>query len=146
VCKGHAEPKEWTVKEWFENQGIDEYDLWGEQFKELTLHEFFENGGLLSPQRMQMFFTGCYDLDKFREFVFGSTLLQRFDVDEDFVEEMRYNDEALLRFAFHWLRFSLFGDDTVKAKPEVMEAFKGNVDKRKLFGDKSSKDTEEEAR
>mgnify|MGYP002065597427 CR=1 FL=1 len=36
-----------------------------------------------------MFFVACYDLDKFREFVFGSTLLQRFEMDEDFVAEMR---------------------------------------------------------
>ena len=146
VCKGHAEAKEWTVGEWFENQGIDEYDLWGEQFKELTLHKFFEDEGALSPQRMQMFFTACYDLDKFREFVFGSTLLERFDVDEDFVDEMRYDDQGLLRFAFLWLRFSLFGDDTVKAKAEVMEAFKGKLDKRELFDKKSSKGSEEEAR
>ncbi len=80
-----------------------------------------------------MLFTACYDLDKFREFVFDSTLLQRFEVDEDFVEEMRYDDEALLRFAFLWLRFSLFGEPTVKAKAEVVDAFKGSLDKRKVF-------------
>ena len=31
-----------------ENQGIEEYDVWGEQFKELTLHKFFEDGGELA--------------------------------------------------------------------------------------------------
>ncbi|NIQ89284.1 MAG: YkgJ family cysteine cluster protein, partial [Deltaproteobacteria bacterium] len=72
----------------------------------------------------------CYDLDKFREFVFESTLLARFEVDEDFVEEMRYDDEALLRFAFLWLRFSLFGEQTVKVKAEVAEAFKEKLDKQ----------------
>ena len=59
--------------------------------------------------------------------------MQRFEVDEDFVEEMRYDDEALLRFAFLWLRFSLFGEQTVKAKAEVVEAFKGKLDKKELF-------------
>jgi Fe-S-cluster containining protein len=146
VCKGHAESKEWTVREWLENQGIDEYDLWGEQFKELTLHEFFENKGVLSPQRMQMFFTACYDLDKFREFIFGSTLLQRFDVEEDLIDEMRYDDEGLLRFAFLWLRFSLFGDDTVKARPGVMDAFKGSLDKKEVFGKGRDKEAEEAKR
>lgn len=133
VCKGDQEPHEQTVREWFEDQGIDDYDRWGEQFKELTLHKFFEDGGMLSPEKMHMLFTAAYDLDRFRDFVFKSTLLQRFDVDEDFVEEMRYNDETLLAFAFMWLRFSLFGEKTMKAKPGVMEAFKGNVDKRELF-------------
>ncbi len=133
VCKGFEEPRELTVREWFEDQGIDEYDEWGEHFKELTLHKFFEDGGTLSPEKMHMFFTACYDLDKFREFVLNSTLLQRFEVDEDFVEEMRYDDEALLRFAFMWLRFSLFGERTVRPREGVVEAFKGGVDKKKLF-------------
>jgi hypothetical protein len=54
-------------------------------------------------------------------------------VDEDFVDEMRVDDEALLRFAFLWLRFSLFGEPTVKPKAEVAEAFKGRLDKKELF-------------
>lgn len=133
VCKGFEEPKEWSVREWLDDQGIDEYDWWGEGFKELTLHEYFENGGVLSPEKMHMLFTACYDLDKFREFVFESTLLHRFEVDEEFVEEMRHDDEALLRFAFLWLRFSLFGERTMKVRPDVVEAFKGKLDKRELF-------------
>jgi hypothetical protein len=133
VCQGFQAPRELTVRQWLEEQGIDEYDQWGEAFKELALHKFFTDGGVLSPEKMHMFFTACYDLDKFREFVFGSTLLQRFDVDEDFVEEMRYADEALLRFAFLWLRFSLFGERTVKIRPHVAEAFQGALDKRALF-------------
>jgi hypothetical protein len=129
-CKGFSEPKEWTVREWLEDQGVDEYDRWGEAFKELSLHKFFENGGTLSPERMHMMYTACYDLDKFREFVFESTLLQRFEVDEDFVAEMRDDDEALLRFAFLWLRFSLFGEETVKIKAGAVEALKGKIDRK----------------
>jgi Fe-S-cluster containining protein len=76
-CRGFDEPRQWTVRQWLENQQIDEYDRWGEPFKELALHEFFEKGGVLSPKKMHMLFTACYDLDAFREFVFGSTLLER---------------------------------------------------------------------
>jgi Fe-S-cluster containining protein len=133
MCKGHGEAKEWTVREWLDDQGIDEYDEWGEAFKELTLHKFFEEGGTLAPEKMHMFFTACYDLDRFREFVFNSTLLQRFEFDEDFVEEMRYDDEALLRFGFLWLRFSLFGEKTMKPKEGIVEAYKGSLEKKGLF-------------
>jgi Fe-S-cluster containining protein len=129
VCKGFEEAREWSVQEWLENQGVEEYDWWGEGFKELTLHEYFDKGGSLSPEKMHMLFTACYDLDRFREFVFESTLLERFVVDEDFVEEMRIDEEALLRFAFLWLRFSLFGEKTVKVKAEVAEVFKEKLEK-----------------
>lgn len=146
-CQGFCEAKKWTVREWLEDQGIDEYDRWGEQYKELTLHEFFETGGVLSPEKLHMLFTACYDLDKFREFVFDSTLLQRFDVDEDFVQEMRGDDEALLRFAAQWLRFSLFGEKTVRVKAGVAEAFKGGLDtKKKLFGKEPAQAPEEGSR
>ena len=138
MCEGFGEPKEQTIEEWLEDQGIDDYDWWGEGFKELTLHQFFEDGGTLSPEKMHMLFTACYDLDKFKEFVFGSTLLQRFEVDEEFVEQMRTDDEELLRFAFLWLRFSLFGEPTMKVKAEVAEAFKGKLDKKELFDARSS--------
>ena len=139
-CRGFDEqPREWTVRQWLDDQGVDAYDYWGDQFKELALHPFFEDGGTLSPEKMHMFFTACYDLDKFREFVFDSTLLDRFEVDEDLAEEMRYSDEALLGFAFQWLRFSLFGEQTMKVKPEVAEAFQGKLDKQKLFASRSAK-------
>jgi len=146
VCKGFEESRQWTVRQWLEDQGIDEYDLWGEQFKELTLHRFFETGGVLSPERLHMFFTACYDPDTFRKFVFDSTLLERFEVDEDFVEGMRYDDEALLRFAFLWLRFSLFGEQTVRPRAEAIEEIEGKLDKKKLSGGKPANDCEEARR
>jgi Fe-S-cluster containining protein len=131
VCQGYHQAREWTVRQWLEDQGVEQYDEWGEPYKELTLHEYFEQGGSLSPEKMQMLFTACYDLDTFRTFVLESTLLERFEVDEDFVEQMRYDDEELLRFAFLWLRFSLFGERTVKMKASAVEAAKARLGKQK---------------
>lgn len=144
-CEGFAEATQWSVRDWIEDQGIDAYDEWGEAFKELTLHQFFEQGGTLTPEKMEMFFTASYDLDRFRAFVFGSTLLQRFDVDQDLVEEMHDDDEALLRFAVLWLRFSLFGEPTMKPRPGVVEAFRGKLDKQRLFERKVGQVLEEQA-
>ncbi len=91
-----------------------------------------------------MLFTACYDLDKFREFVFESTLLTRFDVDEDFVDELRSSDEALLRFAYLWLRFSLFGEKTVRIKGAAMEAMKGKLAEKEQSGKVLANDPLEE--
>jgi hypothetical protein len=129
-CQGYDEARQYTVREWLEEQEIDEYDRWGEPYKELTLHEFFEKGGSLSPSKLHMLYTACYDLDAFRAFVFESTLLERFEVDEDFVEQMRCDDEELLRFAFLWLRFSLFGERTVKVKADAVEDMKAKLGKQ----------------
>ena len=147
VCKGFEEGKEWAVRQWLDDQGIDEYDRWGEGYKELTLHEFFDKeDSVLSPEKMHMLFTACYDLDKFREFVFESTLLQRFEIGEEFVEGMRTDDEELLRFGYLWLMFSLFGEKTMKVKADVAEAFKGSLDKQKVFEKGSAEKAPEEDR
>ncbi len=45
---------------------------------------------------------------------------------------MRYDDEALLRFAFLWIRFSLFGEPTMRVRADVAEAFKGKLEKKEL--------------
>ncbi len=137
-CKGFGEDREWTIREWLEDQETDAFDEWGEAYKELSLHPFFEESGTLSPQKMEMFFNATYDLDKFRAFVFGSTLLDRFDVDEDFVYEMRMSDEALLRFGFLWVRFALFGERTMKVKPEAADAVQEKLDKRVISTTKTS--------
>ncbi len=126
-CKGFDEQRDWTVREWLSDQGMDAYEEWGDAYKELTLHEFFDHGGELRPEKLEMFFTACYDLDRFRRFVFESTLLERFDVDEDFIHEMSYDDEALLRFAFLWLRFSLFGERTMRPREEAIAAVQGKT-------------------
>ena len=66
---------------------------------------------------MEMFFTASYDLDKFRAFIFDSTFLERFELEADLIEELRDDDEALMRFAFRWLRFALFGEPNIKVRP-----------------------------
>jgi Fe-S-cluster containining protein len=131
TCLGHQEAREWTVQEWMDSQEVDAFEEWGEAYKELSLHKFFEDGLILPPEKMEMFFNSTYDLDKLRSFVFKSSLLERFEVDEDFVHRMESDDEALLRFGFLWLRFALFGESTMKVRPEAAEAVQERMQKKR---------------
>jgi hypothetical protein len=65
---------------------------------------------------MEMFHTACFDLDRFRAFVFESTFLTRFELPAEEVEAMRADDLALLRFAFRWLRYALFAEPTMTVR------------------------------
>jgi Fe-S-cluster containining protein len=109
-CQGHAEGRSITVAGWLDEQGIRPYEEMGEQFKEVRFHEFFRSGRNLDPRQMHMYFTACYDLDAFRRFVLESSFLRRFEVDEETLAAIRTDDVALMRFAFRWLRYSLFGE------------------------------------
>jgi Fe-S-cluster containining protein len=113
-CKGHDEGGTgWTVNRWREDQGIEAREELEAGYRELVSHPWFIGGRKLDPRRMEMFFTVCYDLDKFRSFVFESTFLERFELEPELVERMRADDEALLQFGYRWLRFALFAEPTM---------------------------------
>jgi Fe-S-cluster containining protein len=117
-CKGREEQAEWTVAKWRADQGVERQEEIETGYREIVSHPWFIGGTRrLDPKRMEMFYTGCYDLDTFRRFVFESTFLNRFELDEELVEKIRASDEELLRFAFRWLRFALFAEPTLKIRP-----------------------------
>ena len=84
-------------------------------------HPWFIGGRTLDPKRMHMLYTACYDLDTFRTFVFESSFVDRFEIPSDELEELKTNDEALLQFAFKWLRFALFAEPTLQVKEDEAE-------------------------
>jgi hypothetical protein len=73
---------------------------------------------------MEMYYMVCYNLDKFRRFLFESTFFDRFEIDEARREAMRNDDVELLKFGFEWLKFSLFGEKIMKIKEETIDRMK----------------------
>jgi Fe-S-cluster containining protein len=117
-CHGHEAGRTWSVDEWRRDQGVEEREDLESGFRDLVSHPWFIGGRKLDPKRCEIFFTACYDLDRFRSFVFESTFLERFEVDDETVELLREDDEALLRFGFRWLRFALFGEPVLTVRAD----------------------------
>jgi len=116
LCKGHEGGQSRTVREWMAEQGAEEYEMMSVSFKDLTLHDFWDGKDELTPEQADMFYMACYDLDRFRRFVFETRFLQLLDVDEARVEAIRTDDEELLEFAIQWLRFSLFRERRMRIR------------------------------
>ena len=55
-----------------------------------------------------MFFMVSYNIDKFREFVFESSFLKRFDIDEKTLIKIKNDEIELLQFGVEWLKGILF--------------------------------------
>lgn len=117
LCQGHHEGVSLSVREWIECQGIEEFEMMSNGFKELTLHDFWNSGKPLTPRQSDMFYMACYDLDRFRRFVFETRFVQLFDVDEARLEALKTDDQELLDFGVQWLRFSIFGERSMKLRP-----------------------------
>lgn len=118
-CEGRGEKKKWTVGQWKANQGVNEQEELETGYREIVSHPWFIGGRQLDPKRIEMFHNAFHDLDLFREFVFGSSFLRRFELEEDLVENLRTSDEELLRFASRWLRFALFAEPTMKIREKA---------------------------
>jgi Fe-S-cluster containining protein len=122
-CKGrHQEDRRsWTAQSWRQDQGIIDHEALETGFREIVSHPWFIGGRTLDPKRMHMFYTACYDIDTFRSFVFESSFCDKFDIQPEVLEELKTNDEALLRFAFTWLRFAMFAEPTMKVREGVVD-------------------------
>ncbi|MDH3997175.1 MAG: YkgJ family cysteine cluster protein, partial [Desulfobulbaceae bacterium] len=122
-CKGFEEDKTWTIKEWREDQGVDLRDKMNKGWMELVMRrKSFGYQATLSEQAKRMFFMASTDLDQFRSFVFDSSFLQTYDVDQETLERIKEDEVELLLFSYKVLASMLFGTNDVRVKPDVLQA------------------------
>lgn len=114
-CKGFEEERVWSASEWIEDQGLEQYHELNDLWMAIVTHSRLRNGSL-SEKQQQMFFLASYNADKFRRFILESRFLQAFDLPEEEIEAVRTSDEALLRLAFKWLRFSLCNEPVLSLR------------------------------
>ena len=130
-CLGFQEEKEWTDKEWLEDQGLDLYNemnsLW------MAINQSGKETNTPPPiteEKLKMYFMACYNLDTFNKFVFESRLLSLFHIDKKTLSQIQSDQRELLKFSFRWLQFAIFAKKTMKPKKGVIAAKKRAVGKR----------------
>jgi Fe-S-cluster containining protein len=122
-CKGFEEDKTWTIREWREDQGVDLRDKMNKGWMEIVMRrKSFGYQATLSEQAKRMFFMASTDLDQLRSFIFDSSFLDTYDVDQETLDKIREDDVELMLFSYKLLASMLFGTDDVKVKPEVLKA------------------------
>jgi Fe-S-cluster containining protein len=122
-CKGHEEDKTWTIREWRVDQGVDLCDEMNREWLELVMRrKSFGFQATLSEQAKKMFFMVSTDLDKFRDFIFTSSFLDIYEIDQETLDKIKEDDIALLRFSYKYLASSLFGTQDIKIKEEKIKA------------------------
>ncbi|MFH2011963.1 MAG: YkgJ family cysteine cluster protein [Pseudomonadota bacterium] len=113
-CLGCKEDKLWTIEGWKKNQGIDIYDKMNESYEKITLNDFFLKGNKLDPEKSKMLYMACYDLDEFKKFLFETRFFDFNEVEKETYKKLRENEEEFLSFGYKWVRFDLFGEDTLR--------------------------------
>jgi hypothetical protein len=113
-CLGFNERREWTVQEWLADQGLDEYNAMNDLFMDITAGRQSKTIKRLSDRQLQMYYMAGYSMDEFRHFVFDTSFLNRFDIPQDVLGRIKTDETELMAFARQWLKFSLFGEKTVR--------------------------------
>jgi uncharacterized protein len=118
-CLGFDQDTQWTVAEWREDQGIELRDEVNDGWMELIVRKkSLPLSMKLTEEGKRMFFLACYNIDKFREFIFKSSFLNRYTIHKETVENIREDDVALLQFGFDWLRATFFHTGKEKFQPK----------------------------
>ena len=116
LCEGLKEEETWQISEWLVDQGVVPYDEMNTLFSSVTIPLSAQNLDVDNPQILKMVFMAVYNLDKFRDFVFRSSFLDRFEVEPTRIEKIKRSDLELLKFGFDWIKFGLFGQKLFKVK------------------------------
>jgi Fe-S-cluster containining protein len=121
-CKGHEEPKHWTIGEWRADQGVDVRDEMNKEWLRLVMRrKSFGHQASLSDAAKRMFFMATTDLDTFRSFIFESSFLDTYEVDQETLDRIKTDDVALMLFSFTYLANSLFGAPGLHIREEKIK-------------------------
>jgi len=123
-CLGLNEDKVLTVEKWKTEQGISIYREMENIFKKITMNEFLGDKKIINKKIQEMYYMACYDVDRFRRFVFESKFLEIFEVDPETIKKIKQDEVELYKFAMKWLEFGLIGQQVLKVKPDVMASKK----------------------
>ncbi|MBW2182051.1 MAG: YkgJ family cysteine cluster protein [Deltaproteobacteria bacterium] len=111
-CQGHGESREWTAKQWEDDQNIHMYnqmnDLWVEIDTIFRKNPWGQEG--TEGKTLKMVFMACFNVDKMRSFVFESTFLSRFELSPDRIEQCKDSDVEMMKLGFDWVKYFLAGN------------------------------------
>jgi Fe-S-cluster containining protein len=118
-CFGFEEEKEWTVREWREDQGIEIREELDNKWMDLIVRKKSIPSSLkLTEKSRELFFMVCYNLTQFKKFVFESSFLDRYEIKSERIEKIKKDDVELLKFGFDWLKATMFSEDGGEFKPK----------------------------
>lgn len=110
-CQGPKETVQFTIDAYMANQGANQYfpmTLAWAQLRQLFAQDPWGLEGPHGP-KAKMAFMAAYNIDQFKTFMFESSFLKRYHIAAPLKKKLKRSDEALLAFAFEWIKFFVWG-------------------------------------
>jgi Fe-S-cluster containining protein len=139
-CKGHEVNRRITIADYRKEQGLEEYDDLARGWRQLVLKKKSSGPTIGKPslRSRQLFFMACYDVDRFREFVFAESFAKLFELKPEERESFATDDVALLQFAFRFLRQVMFGEESIALNAEAAQERLVKVQEKRLIEEREA--------
>jgi Fe-S-cluster containining protein len=121
-CLGFEAEREWTISGWIDHEEIREYNAKNDPWLDIVMSDKGLGDQRELARKHQMFFMASYNLDRFRDFLFGTRFFEVFDVPRPLIRQLAEDEPVLMTFGFEWLRFSLYGEPTIPIKTSSVSA------------------------
>jgi hypothetical protein len=110
-CLGQYEDDEWTISTWTGDQGAGQHHKMTIRWAELKRLFNIDPWGREGPQgaKAKMAFMTVYNIDQFRDFIFQSSFLKRYNLKTAMLKKLKADDVELLKFGFEWVKLFLWG-------------------------------------
>ncbi|MBE0467439.1 MAG: YkgJ family cysteine cluster protein [Candidatus Desulforudis sp.] len=118
-CIGLKETPEWTVETWMEDQGLVVYQELESVFRDLPSRIRFTGMPTLDRHIAEMYYMVCYDLDRFRKYIFETSFLTNYAVPAQVADRIRTDDVELMKYGFTWLSDGVDVDKTIEIRDQV---------------------------
>lgn len=130
-CKGHEESKKWTIGAWRADQGVDLRDEMNKEWLRIVMRrKSFGQQATLSESAKRMFFMASTDLESFRTFIFESSFLDTYELNDELIEKIRTDDVELMLFSFIYLANTLFGAPGLTIRQDKLKQKVAEIKKR----------------
>ncbi len=120
-CFGMKEKGTWSVRQYLQNQSLEQYNEMEKPFVKITSNPLFTKEKIQNPKIQDMCRLALYDIDRFRRFVLESRFLEIFYVEKELVKSCREDDLELMKLAYRWLEFGLFAGDGMKIREDLIK-------------------------
>jgi len=122
-CLGHDEPRTLTVREYRQEQGVEQYDELTRGWRDIILKKRSSGPTVGNPSQksMDLFYLASYDLDNFRVFIASPFFHDVYDLEPAYFQKLLSDEVELMQFATRYLKQVLFGENTIPEKPDAIE-------------------------
>lgn len=107
-CLGFNESQAQDTAEWFESQGLKEYNVVNDEVMDLLHHKQVQQGKKLTPKEKDAYILALYKLDEFRSY--ASSFQDKFRLGAEELHMVHADELQLLRFGIRWLKEVLFSE------------------------------------